>query len=320
MDDMPPIVAARVLGHGLLLAPNDVGHNALVQDILACAHEQRVLVALAHLYVHGLICVFYNPKGPTPSVTPRLPLETAVHDPDLQLESSSSNAENLRVLTLLRDNYRCVFTGRVDMDHEDIATDVGPLTKTTPTNVAHIISQSLTEDISGVTPTVLAKFEWARTSGAIIEHFGGFSVHDVLGQDDLHSLKNAFTASLDPHMRLDVLDIWLTPAMDAQRQVIPGTYDVIHFKDCLHTTDINPRVVFRSLSVDDVKIPAPDPRIIALHAACARVAHTSGAMDYLREFYRDTDSIAVMTQPNAAYELSRALKALQFNTSATADS
>ena len=139
-------------------------------------------------------------------------------------------------------------------------------------------------------------------------------------------------------MRLDILDIWLTPAMvcrqlspflisrltmhaqDAQRQVIPGTYDVIHFKDCLHTTDINPRVVFRSLSVGDVKIPAPDPRIIALHAACAKVAHTSGAMEYLRELYRDTDSIAVMTQPNAAYELSRALKALQFNTSATVDS
>ena len=55
MEDMPPIVAARVLGHGLLLAPNDVGHNALVQDILACAHEQRMLAALAHLYVHGLI-------------------------------------------------------------------------------------------------------------------------------------------------------------------------------------------------------------------------------------------------------------------------
>ena len=55
MEDMPPIVAARVLGHGLLLAPNDAGHNALVQDILACAQEQRMLAALAHLYVHGLI-------------------------------------------------------------------------------------------------------------------------------------------------------------------------------------------------------------------------------------------------------------------------
>ena len=37
----------------------------------------------------------------------------------------------------------------------------------------------------------------------------------------------------------------------------------------------------------------------------------SGAADLLREFYRDTESIAIMTQPNAAYELSRALKTLQ---------
>ena len=47
----------------------------------------------------------------------------------------------------------------------------------------------------------------------MIEHFGGFNARNVLNQDNIHSPKNAFTASIDPHEMFDQLDIWLTPAM-----------------------------------------------------------------------------------------------------------
>ena len=57
MQGMTPAVAARVLGHGLLLAPNDAGRNALVRDILACDEDLELLAGLAHLYVYGLIRV-----------------------------------------------------------------------------------------------------------------------------------------------------------------------------------------------------------------------------------------------------------------------
>lgn len=54
---MAPRVAARVLGHGLRFAPNDVGREALVRDILACDEDLELLAGLAHLYVYGLIRV-----------------------------------------------------------------------------------------------------------------------------------------------------------------------------------------------------------------------------------------------------------------------
>ncbi|KAF8119155.1 hypothetical protein EV363DRAFT_1130982, partial [Boletus edulis] len=79
-----------------------------------------------------------------------------------------------------------------------------PGTKSDLINVAHIISQSLSTDIHDTTERVREKFEWARTAGAMIERFGGFS-HDILRDDVLHSspaLHNAF----------DRLDMWLTPA------------------------------------------------------------------------------------------------------------
>ena len=110
------------------------------------------------------------------------------------------------------------------------------------------------------------------------------------------------------------------PLKDAQGQAVPDTYDVAHAAGLgaiLDETKIKRQVVFRTLFVNDKTVPAPDPRILELHAACARIAHMSGAAEHLRELYRDTDSIAVMTQPNAAYELSRALRTLQL-VSATA--
>ncbi|KAI0372383.1 hypothetical protein BV20DRAFT_68663 [Pilatotrama ljubarskyi] len=132
------------------------------------------------------------------------------------------------------------------------------------------------------------QFQWARTAGATIERFGGFSAHDALGQDTLHSPKNAFTATYLPHSLFDALSLWLTPALvraqskviivllrlvlvplmmdgdqDAQRQVIPDTYDVCH-AEWLHNnfkhSRIRSRVVFRSIFRKDQFIPHTRPR------------------------------------------------------------
>lgn len=97
-------------------------------------------------------------------------------------------------------------------------------------------------------------------------------------------------------------------------RVIPDTYSVSHAEGkggLLHMAKFQRLVVFKSLSVNGRIIPAPDPRIIELHATCTNIARMSGATENLREFYRDTESIAIMTEPNAAYELSRALKTVQ---------
>ena len=56
------------------------------------------------------------------------------------------------------------------------------------------------------------------------------------------------------------------------------------------------------------KIEPPSPQLITLHAACAKIAHISGAAEHLKETFRDTEPIPVMTAPNAADELVHALK------------
>ncbi|RPD53564.1 hypothetical protein L226DRAFT_613841 [Lentinus tigrinus ALCF2SS1-7] len=320
LQDMAPTVSARVLGHGLRLAPDDAARNVLARDILACQEDQELLAGLAHLYVFGLIRVFYNPNGPTPAATPSsTPPETAAQEPPLSIPSSSSPAV-LRDLLMLRDGYRCAFTGSLSLeeflqngsDYDPSA----PLALDQDLNVAHIISHPLSETTSAITPAVRAKFEWATTLGAIVEHFGGLTAHcDMLGEGNLHSPKNSFISTHRPHLAFDMLDLYLLPAKNAQQEVIPDTYEAIYaYGPALASRlrlDLQSQVVFRSYSVDGEVIPAPDPKIIALHAACAQIAHMSGVAECLGELYRGMDAIAVMTHPKAPYELSRALKTLQ---------
>lgn len=52
------------------------------------------------------------------------------------------------VQTLLRDNYRCAFTGAVDYASEASVPDLDDGYTVAFTNVAHIISQSITEEIN----------------------------------------------------------------------------------------------------------------------------------------------------------------------------
>ena len=42
--------------------------------------------------------------------------------------------------------------------------------------------------------------------------------------------------------------------------------------------------------------------LTVLHAAYAKIARTSGAVEYLKETFRDTQPISVVTSPNAAEE------------------
>ena len=109
---------------------------------------------------------------------------------------------------------------------------------------------------------------------------------------------------------------------DTRGQDIPNTYHVMHVEGPdvhrqIASGSIKSQVALEDYPLGDQVIPAPDPKIIALHAACARIAHMSGAMEHLRELYRETDDISIMTKPNAADELRRALAALQTISSVT---
>lgn len=46
---------------------------------------------------------------------------------------------------------------------------------------------------------------------------------------------------------------------------------------------------FQKAKVNNEDIPPPHPTLIALHAACAQIAHFSGAGEVLDKFYNDEE-------------------------------
>ena len=50
-------------------------------------------------------------------------------------------------------------------------------------------------------------------------------------------------------------------------------------------------------------LPLPDPRYLALHAACARVAHLSGAGEYIDAFDRDIDTTPILAKDGSSAKL-----------------
>jgi hypothetical protein len=53
----------------------------------------------------------------------------------------------------------------------------------------------------------------------------------------------------------------------------------------------------------DKKLPLPDPRYLRIHAACAKVAHLSGAAEYIDVIFRDMEDTRVLATNGSSAEL-----------------
>ena len=111
-------------------------------------------------------------------------------------------------------------------------------------------------------------------------------------------------------------------SQDDHGNIIANTYRVNAQDPLLH--QILPNLVreirFRNSTTPEGKnIPAPSPKFLAIHAACAQIAHMSGAAKVLDELYRDDGEQAELSRtswdmsfdPVGAAFLERALRRIQ---------
>ncbi|KAK7047843.1 hypothetical protein VNI00_006171 [Paramarasmius palmivorus] len=136
---------------------------------------------------------------------------------------------------------------------------------------------------------------------SILKAFG-ISMSDTLLQDNgVHDLRNILTLYTACHEVFDALDMCFEPT-EVKHQyrihhLLPTlmslqTHKIVTFK-------INDAIVEGSSSC--IKIMKenpdqflPDPKLLALHATCARVAHMSGVAKVLNEWDRDLDEKKVL--------------------------
>jgi len=131
--------------------------------------------------------------------------------------------------------------------------------------------------------------------------FGYEDLPERLNGADIHSLDNIMTLQHDIHSWFDKLQLWFEAVDDKENTYNICATDEIALLSC----KANP-IVFKSTHPD---LPLPDPVYLRIHAAICRVAHLSGAGEYMDKILEDLEDIRVLSNDgSSAHILSFALQ------------
>jgi len=120
-------------------------------------------------------------------------------------------------------------------------------------------------------------------------------ITEELNGPNIHRLENILTMGIDLHTRFDSLLIWLE-----EDPITTNRYHV-RGKDATFTSNLPATVTFTTTT----PFPLPDPRYLCIHAACAKIAHISGAGEYIDTIYKDIEDMRVMATDGSSVEALR---------------
>ncbi|THH07530.1 hypothetical protein EW146_g9291 [Bondarzewia mesenterica] len=316
-------MCARVLGYMMLEAPLPAGRDNVSNEIVDCA-DAEALRRLARLYMDTFVYrLIRAAKGRTPASSnhPSRPSFDNIKETfKYLLEDAPRDHRTVTQLALIRDNFRCIVTGIHDkacclkMPELNRMINAQQL-PVTGTQAAHIFPESTSQGISEMNEQgrkvrllfsysftfharshVQSKFSLSLFSYSLalnnkpIDNQSNVNVVAELNGSDIHRLENVMTLSLNLHEMFGNLEIWFEETPTAHRYRIRG---------------IDPMLVeglpeFVEFTSTDPALPLPEPRYLRLHAACAKVAHLSGAGEYIDTVFRDIEEMPVLANNGAS--------------------
>ncbi|KDQ49769.1 hypothetical protein JAAARDRAFT_142978 [Jaapia argillacea MUCL 33604] len=200
------------------------------------------------------------------------------------------------IQALIRDRFRCIVTGIYDqrakslpyISLEDLLSAGG----TVYTDCVHIAPDSAYLNRAANSHE---KSDYSADVLAVLKSFG-YDV-DSLNGEKVHSLFNVMTLQWDVHDFFDRLGLWF------EKTATPNCYkvrtaDPLFLYGLLSKMD---KVTFTT--PDPVKLPLPSPELLALHAACAQVAHLSGAGEYVDRLLEDMEEMGVLAHDGTSSDV-----------------
>ncbi|KAK0239757.1 hypothetical protein EDD85DRAFT_462036 [Armillaria nabsnona] len=297
---MSPQVAGRLLGYMLLEAPTAEGRDNVTFEIASCSGDETRLKQLAQLYAKVYIQTFKANGGRTPgdmdSDESSSGLSEDEEDEEDEEDAPPSSMEETHWETKQnaskRDQRRCILSRYHDVQYMSDLSHFEPkhplLSVQEPfgcVREARIIPKrqaNIADD------NRQAKHEYSMRASSILSRFGKTDIFEELKVDDL---SNMMTLNSSFCELLDGLDMCLT-AVEGR----PNTYKIEAFDSTiLYMISENP-VTFTT--PDEKSLPLPSPALLALHRACARVAHLSGAGRYVHDLLDTDDTESDETEPH----------------------
>ncbi|KAF8904075.1 hypothetical protein CPB84DRAFT_1845472 [Gymnopilus junonius] len=305
--DTGPLLTARFLGYLLREIPGDSGREHLANEIVLCVTDGD-MSRIARYYMIHFVLVFKRGITPPPLEHPSRPhFYEQGHSYHDILQNAQLDHYHAKKYALARDRYLCCFTGNFDLDvynSPDFLTwTQEPGSCARGTDAAHIIPDISDAGIARrIGNSAFHNTKYASTVWTVLSRFSGdVTLLDHLAGHRIHSLENILTMDCMFHKMFDNLNVWLEPTD------IPNIY-----RRCgnIEASFYGlPRTV--TLESSDPQLPLPSPVYIRLHAACARVANLSGAMEYIDSFWRDMENARVLAHDGSSMKLLQALSDLR---------
>ncbi|KIL65195.1 hypothetical protein M378DRAFT_24205 [Amanita muscaria Koide BX008] len=285
------LMYCRIVGHFFHHVPTDTGLSHLVREVSSTAGDKQQLLDLGKLYYNHALRVFRTAKARTPAQSSHRSRRSFGNVEDLvatKLEEASHSHQTAKIKALVRDGFKCVVSGAYDVTS---ALKCAELMQKVQGNLAgtvcvHIFPESTNVGVSeGSSKTVLSRFS------------GRENLSDELNGDRIHRLENVMTLELNIHFFFDNFDLWLEPKYPAGvENEYENAYDVKAIPILLH--QYPPDVKFTT--TDPINFPLPSRDYLAVHAACANVAHLSGAAEYLDSMFKDMERMLVLSEDGSS--------------------
>ncbi|CAA7265221.1 unnamed protein product [Cyclocybe aegerita] len=289
------LVCARFLGYMILEAPTDEGRMDVASEIVRCAKTGDIgLQDLAESYKNHFFRVFYSSGCRTPA--PTHPSFYNKEEYVYSLSATAASHAKSKQLALERDDFSCVLTGKTDTPSiENDLVKIPQSVVPTVTRASHILNWSASEGLTD------DNRNYAAAADAVLNRFGGIDVIKEFDGSNLHRLENILSLSSDACTWFSDSRIWL----ERDSQGLPNTYRPSSTKPSVYLAEI-PNIISFS-TPDPERLPLPDPRYLAVHVACARVAHMSGAAEYIHKVLRDMEETDVLRNDGPSDALYHAL-------------
>ncbi|TDL19325.1 hypothetical protein BD410DRAFT_792367 [Rickenella mellea] len=292
------MIYCRILGYLLHYVPGELGLRHLVSEIVSCDGDTSLL-KLGQMYFNHYIRAFRARKGRTPSHSSHASRPSFDRLADMikaNLVKAPQSHADAKTNALIRDGFRCVVTGRYDRGSANAnrelkdAVDSDPNARLDSTECAHIFAESTNSAIEPGSD----KRNYAATMWAIMTCFGHAELPKELNGPKVHRLENVMTLCHDFHTLFDNLDVWFVPTNEKNKYKLGWAW-------ASNSRDYPEHVIFKTS--DETNLPVPSPNYLAIHAACAKVAHLSGAAQCIDKLYQDLDDSTTLDPNGASAEI-----------------
>ncbi|KAJ6542239.1 hypothetical protein DFH09DRAFT_47350 [Mycena vulgaris] len=326
------VLASRVVGFlfpalwNMRHSLGDTPVTRLATEVVSAQGDTEIY-DLGRKYIDHLICSFRTTTVPLrpPSNHPSRPsmdqLEDMLTD---AIQNSATDHRSARTRALARDGYHCMVTNTVDANsfykHEAIKklqSATGAAVRLVQT--CHIFNESILQNIEPDDEyPQQARRQNAGGALGILKMFGLEDVvkrlmtiipGDTASASGVHHLLNILSLITDLHIAFDALKLAFEPTADNE----PNTYDVVFaypqtaigffgLKNRITLTNFADTRKFKQAG-GLLELPLPEPRLLALHAVCVRVAHMSGAAQALDDLDQDVEDTLVLARDGASANL-----------------